>query len=174
MSEVLVVDDQVPLLDALGESLRGRGYDVEFATNGGQALALIRQHVADAVILDLDLPDVGGMEVLNSIRDWTAVPVIALSTRTAEIQKVAALDAGADDYITKPFDMDELMARLRVVLRGRRCGTCEPVITTEHFTIDLAARQVARDGRTVPLTRTEWEIVALLARHPGCLISQQL
>jgi two-component system, OmpR family, KDP operon response regulator KdpE len=173
MSSVLIVDDQVSLLHTLGENLRQRGYDVELATTGGEALARIEQHLADAVILDLNLPDMGGMQVLNRIRGWSTVPVIVLSARTAEIQKVAALDTGADDYVTKPFSMDELLARLRVVLRDRRRGPDEPVVVTEHFTIDLAAQQVRRGGRAVRLTRTEWRIVALLARHPGDLITQR-
>jgi two-component system, OmpR family, KDP operon response regulator KdpE len=173
MSSVLIVDDQVSLLHTLGENLRQRGYDVELATTGGEALARIEQHLADAVILDLNLPDMGGMQVLNRIRGWSTVPVIVLSARTAEIQKVAALDTGADDYVTKPFSMDELLARLRVVLRDRRRGPDEPVVVTEHFTIDLAAQQVTRGGRAVRLTRTEWRIVALLARHPGDLITQR-
>ena len=173
MSSVLVVDDQVGLLHTLQENLCRCGYDVEVATTGVQALACTEQHLADAVILDLGLPDIGGMQVLNRIRGWSTVPVIVLSARTAEFQKVAALDAGADDYITKPFDMDELLARLRVALRDRRRGLDEPVVVTADFTIDLAAQQVRRDGRVVPLTRTEWRIVALLARHPGRLVTQQ-
>jgi two-component system, OmpR family, KDP operon response regulator KdpE len=173
MSSVLVVDDQVSLLQVLQENLRRRGYDVELATTGGQALARTEQHLADAVNLDLGLPDMGGMQVLNRIRSWSTVPVIVLSARTAEFQKIAALDAGADDYVTKPFDMDELMARLRVALRDRQRGLDEPVVVTEDFTIDLAAQQVTRDGRVVPLTRTEWRIVALLARHRGGLITQR-
>ena len=147
MSTVLVVDDQVSLLHALEESLLECGYDVKLATSGGGALKRIEQHAADIVILDLGLPDVGGMEVLTRIRGWSTVPVIVLSARSAEIQKVAALDAGADDYITKPFNMNELMARLRVALRDRRPGPEEPVVVTEHFAIDLAAQQVTRGGR---------------------------
>jgi two-component system, OmpR family, KDP operon response regulator KdpE len=173
MSSVLIVDDQVSLLHTLSENLRERGYDVELAATGAEALARIEQHLADAVILDLNLPDMGGMQVLNRIRGWSSVPVIVLSARTAEIQKVAALDTGADDFVTKPFSMDELLARLRVVLRDRRRGPDEPVVVTEHFTIDLAAQQVRRGGRAVRLTRTEWRIVALLARHPGDLITQR-
>ena len=173
MSTVLVVDDQVSLLETLGENLRSHGYDVELVTTGGQALARTEQHLADVVILDLNLSDMGGMQVLARIRGWSTVPVIVLSARTPEIQKVAALDAGADDYITKPFDMDELMARLRVALRDQRHGPDEPMVVTRHFTIDLAAQQVTRDGRVVRLTRTEWRIIALLARHPGCLVTQR-
>jgi two-component system KDP operon response regulator KdpE len=173
MSTVLVVDDQVSLLHALEESLLECGYDVKLATSGGGALKRIEQHAADIVILDLGLPDMGGMEVLTRIRGWSTVPVIVMSARSAEIQKVAALDAGADDYITKPFNMNELMARLRAALRDRRPGPEEPVVVTEHLTIDLAARQVTRDGRPVRLTRTEWRIVALLARRPGRLVTQR-
>jgi two-component system, OmpR family, KDP operon response regulator KdpE len=173
MSTVLVVAGQVSLLHTLEQSLLESGYEVKLATTGGQALARIEQHAADVVILDLGLPDMGGMQVLTRIRGWSTVPVIVLSARTAQIQKVAALDAGADDYITKPFNMDELMARLRVALRDRRPGPDDPVVVTEHFSIDLAAQQVTRGGRPIRLTRTEWRIVALLARHPGCLITQR-
>jgi two-component system, OmpR family, KDP operon response regulator KdpE len=175
VSTVLIVDDQVSLLRTLGENLSSRGYHVEFATTGGQALERTELDPADAVILDLGLPDMSGMEVLTRIRGWTSVPVIVLSARTAEVQKVAALDAGANDYVTKPFGVDELTARLRVVLRGGAGGrgSGEPVIETEDFTIDLAAQRVIRDGQRVRLTRTEWQIVQLLVRNPGCLITHR-
>jgi two-component system, OmpR family, KDP operon response regulator KdpE len=173
MTAVLLVDDRVTLLQTLEENLRGRGYDVELATTGGEALVRFEQHPADAVILDLSLPDIGGMQVLRRIRGWSTVPIIVLSALSAQVQKVAALDAGADDYVSKPFAMDELMARLRVVLRSRRHELDDPVVVTEHFTIDLAAREVTRGGRRVPLTSTEWRIVALLARHSGALITQK-
>jgi two-component system, OmpR family, KDP operon response regulator KdpE len=173
MTAVLVVDDRVTLLSALEENLRQHGYEVELAMTGGEALVRIEQHPADAVILDLGLPDIGGMRVLRRIRDWSAVPVIVLSGYTDQVQKVAALDAGADDYVSKPFGMDELLARLRVVLRNRGHERDDPVVVTEDFSIDLAAHEVTRGGKTVRLTRTEWRIVALLARHPGFLISQR-
>ncbi len=173
VSRVLVVDDQVSLLHTLGETLSSRGYEVEFATTGGQALERTELTPADAIILDLGLPDMNGMEVLARLRGWTSTPVIVLSARTAEVQKVAALDAGANDYVTKPFGMDELMARLRVVLRPADRGHGEPVIQTGHFTIDLAAQRITRDGQRVRLTRTEWQIVQLLARNPGCLITHR-
>jgi two-component system, OmpR family, KDP operon response regulator KdpE len=171
VSTVLVVDDEVPLLRTLGAHLCRSGYEVQYATTGGEALAWTTRLPADAMILDLGLPDISGMEVLNRIRGWSSVPVIVLSARGAEVQKVAALDSGANDYVTKPFGMDEFMARLRVVLRDTRRGGEEPVIEAEDFTIDLAAQRVLRDGRAVPLTRTEWHIVQLLARNPGRLIT---
>jgi two-component system, OmpR family, KDP operon response regulator KdpE len=173
MSRVLVVDDQLPLLRTLGENLSSRGYAVEYATTGGQALERTELAPADAVILDLGLPDISGMEVLARLRGWTSVPVIVLSARTAEIQKVAALDAGANDYVTKPFGMDELMARLRVALRTPDQSGGEPVIETEHFTIDLAAQRITRAGQRIRLTRTEWQIVRLLTRNPGCLVTHR-
>jgi two-component system, OmpR family, KDP operon response regulator KdpE len=172
MSRVLVVDDQLSLLRTLGENLAGHGYAVEYATTGGQALEQTELAPADAIILDLGLPDISGMEVLARLRGWTSVPVIVLSARTAEVQKVAALDAGANDYVTKPFGMDELMARLRVALRAPD-SVGEPVIETEHFTIDLAAQQITRGGQRIRLTRTEWQIVRLLTRNPGCLVTHR-
>jgi two-component system, OmpR family, KDP operon response regulator KdpE len=173
VSTVLVVDDETPLLRTLGDILRRHGYEVRFATNGEQALAQLARCPADAVVLDLGLPDISGMEVLTSVRCWSTVPIIVLSARTAEIQKVAALDAGANDYVTKPFGMSEFLARLRVVLRDVRRASDEPTVETDHFTVDLAAQQVILDGRPVQLTRTEWQIVQLLARNPGRLITQR-
>jgi two-component system, OmpR family, KDP operon response regulator KdpE len=170
-SRILVVDDETPLLRILGANLRRRGYGVTYATTGREALAQAARCRADAIILDLGLPDIDGMEVLAGIRCWTSTPVIVLTARTAEIQKVAALDAGANDYMTKPFGMEELMARLRAVLRDVHPGSDEPLVETGHFTIDLAAQRVLRGGSPVPLTRTEWRIVQLLARNPGRLIT---
>jgi two-component system KDP operon response regulator KdpE len=172
-SRILVVDDEISLLRTLGANLRRHGYGVTFATNGREALAQAAQCRADAIILDLGLPDITGMEVLAGVRCWTTAPIIVLSARTAEIQKVAALDAGANDYVTKPFGMEELMARLRAVLRDVPRGSDEPLVETEHFTIDLLAQRVLRGGTPVPLTRTEWRIVQLLARNPGRLITHQ-
>jgi two-component system, OmpR family, KDP operon response regulator KdpE len=169
---VLLVDDETQLLHTLAANLHRLGYGVRFATTGRAALVDSATSPADAIILDLGLPDINGMEVLSRIRSWTSVPVIVLSARTAEVQKVAALDAGANDYITKPFGMEELMARLRAVLRDVPRGRDEPAIETEHFTIDLSAQRVTRDGKLVRLTRTEWQIVQLLARNPGRLITQ--
>jgi two-component system, OmpR family, KDP operon response regulator KdpE len=172
-SHVLVVDDETSLLRTLGVNLRRHGYDVTFATTGREALAQAARCRADAVILDLGLPDISGMEVLAGVRCWTSAPIIVLSARSAEIQKVAALDAGANDYVTKPFGMEELLARLRAALRDVHRGSDEPLVETEHFTIDLLGQCVLRGGLPVPLTRTEWRIVQLLARNPGRLITQR-
>jgi two-component system, OmpR family, KDP operon response regulator KdpE len=172
-SRILVVDDETSLLRTLGANLRRHGYGVTFATTGREALAQAAHCRADAIILDLGLPDINGMEVLAGVRCWTTAPIIVLSARTTEIQKVAALDAGANDYVTKPFGMDELMARLRAALRDVRRGSDEPLVETEHFTIDLLAQRVLRGGFPVPLTRTEWRIVQLLARNPGRLITHR-
>jgi two-component system KDP operon response regulator KdpE len=173
VSTVLVVDDEAPILRTMDVNLRARGYEVQLARNANQALALVARHRPDAVILDLGLPDMDGLDVIQGIRGWTEVPIIVLSARTAEKEKVAALDAGANDYVSKPFGMDELLARLRVALRSTPAGTPDPVIKTPDFTIDVAARRVQRDGEDVRLTATQWQIVSVLARNPGRLISQR-
>jgi len=173
MSSVLVVDDEPPILRTLGINLRARGYDVQLAKSGHEALALAARRHPDAVILDLGLPDMDGIDVIHGLRGWSAVPIIVLSARTAEAQKVAALDAGANDYVSKPFGMDELMARLRVVLRVPVADDDVAVIETTDFTIDLAAKRVRRHGEDVRLTATEWQVVEVLAKNPGKLITQR-
>lgn len=174
MSTVLVVDDERPLLRTMDANLRARGYDVQLASNGSQALALAARWHPDVVVLDLGLPDMDGIEVIRGLRGWTSVPIIVLSARTAEYQKVAALDAGANDYVSKPFGMDEFMARLRVALRSPTPAEEEPLVETADFTIDLARKQVRRaDGQTVRLTATEWQVVEILARNPDKLVSHR-
>jgi two-component system KDP operon response regulator KdpE len=173
MSTVLVVDDEPPILRTMEINLRARGYGVQLAVSGTQALAVAARHHPDAVILDLGLPDMDGTDVIRGLRGWTNVPIIVLSARTAEQQKVAALDAGANDYVTKPFGMDELMARLRVALRAPAGGGEAAAVDTPDFSIDLANRRVQRDGRDVRLTATEWQVVEILARNPGRLITQR-
>jgi two-component system KDP operon response regulator KdpE len=173
VSTVLVVDDEPPILRTMEVNLRARGYGVQLATTGTQALALAARHHPDAVVLDLGLPDMDGVDVIRGLRGWAAVPIIVLSARTAEQQKVAALDAGANDYVTKPFGMDELMARLRVALRVPAGGGEVAVVETPDFTIDLANKRVQKDGRDVRLTATEWQVVEILARNPGRLITQR-
>jgi two-component system KDP operon response regulator KdpE len=172
-ARVLVVDDEPQIRRALGINLRARGYEVDLAEDGEQALALAASHLPDVVVLDLGLPGVDGVEVIRGLRGWSKVPIVVLSVRDAEGDKVAALDAGADDYVTKPFGMDELLARLRAALR-RTAPTDEvAVIETPDFSIDLAAKRVTRDGAEVRLTPTEWEIVEVLVTNRGKLVDQR-
>jgi two-component system KDP operon response regulator KdpE len=173
MSTVLVIDDETAILRTMAVNLRARGYDCELAITGTQGLDLAARRHPDAVILDLGLPDIDGIEMIRGLRGWTSVPIIVLSARIGEDQKVVALDAGANDYVTKPFGMDELMARLRVALRTPDTPEDLPIVETPDFTIDLAAKQVLKAGQPVRLTRTEWQIVELLARNAGRLVTQR-
>ncbi len=173
MTRVLVVDDEPQILRALGTNLKARGYSVDLAPTGEAALALAARKHPDLVILDLGLPGIDGVEVIAGLRGWTSVPIVVLSVREAESAKVAALDAGADDYVTKPFGMDELLARLRAALRRAAPGEEEAVVETEHFTVDLTAKRVTRDGDEIRLTPTEWHLVEALVRRPGKLVTQR-
>jgi len=173
MSRVLVVDDEPQILRALAINLRARGYEVDLASDGEQALQLAGHHHPDVVVLDLGLPGIDGVDVIRGLRGWTSIPIVVLSVRDAEHDKVAALDAGADDYVTKPFGMDELLARLRAALRRATPADEAPIIQTPAFTIDLAAKRVHRDGEEVRLTPTEWHLVEVLVRNPGRLVSQR-
>lgn len=171
---ILVVEDEPSLRQTIEENLREQGYRVEGAATGLEALEQAARMRPDLVILDLGLPDMDGLEVIAGLRGWWNGPVIVLSARSAEQQKIDALDAGAGDYVTKPFGMGELLARLRATLRDHPgAPDAAPVVHTEHFTIDLAARRVSRDGKDVALTRTQWQIVELFARHPGRLITRR-
>lgn len=172
---VLIVEDEAPLRRALGINLRSNGYDVLLAATGAEGLAQAASEHPDAVILDLGLPDIDGMEVIEGIRGWSGVPLIVLSARHTSQEKVRALDAGADDYLTKPFNMDELLARVRVAARRNSTAAVEEsaTVVTDDFEIDLAAKQVMRDGAPVRLTPTEWAIVETLVRHPRELVSQR-
>jgi len=167
---ILVVDDDRQLLRALRINLSARGYEVMVAPDGETALNAASRQPPDLVVLDLGLPDVDGVDVVEGLRGWSAVPVIVLSARDQEQSKVRALDAGADDYVTKPFGMDELLARVRAALRRGSPVPQEPVVTTEAFTIDLAARRVTRDGANVRLTPTEWHLLEVLVRNAGKLV----
>src|SRR4249920_3106290 len=164
MSRVLVVDDEPQIRRALSINLRARGYDVEAAQDGERALALAARKHPDVVILDLGLPGIDGVEVIQGLRGWTSVPIIVLSVRETERAKVEALDAGADDYVTKPFGMDELLARLRAALRRAAPAEEAPVVATPDFTIDLSAKRVHRGGTEIRLTPTEWHLVEVLVR----------
>jgi two-component system KDP operon response regulator KdpE len=173
MSRVLVVDDEAPILRALAANLRARGYQPDTAATGEDALRLAAKHHPDAVVLDLGLPGMSGLEVISGLRGWTTVPIIILSARGAERDKVAALDAGADDYVTKPFGMDELFARLRAALRRVAPSDETAILATSDFTVDLAAKMVTRDGEEIRLTPTEWGIVELLVRNRDKLVTQR-
>jgi two-component system KDP operon response regulator KdpE len=174
-ARVLVVEDEPPILRALGTNLRVRGYAVDLAATGEDALVLAARHRPDAVILDLGLPGISGIDVIEGLRGWSAVPIIVLSARGAEHDKVAALDAGADDYVTKPFGMDELLARLRAALRRNAPAPESALVETPDFVVDLAAKRVraGADGEEVRLTPTEWGLVEVLVRNAGKLVSQR-
>ncbi len=173
MTRVLVIDDEPSILRALRINLTARNYEVSTASDGTSGLAAIARERPDAVILDLGLPDMDGTQVIHGVRGWSATPIIVLSVWGAEHQKVAALDAGADDYVTKPFGMDELLARLRAAVRRAAPAPDEPVVTTQDFTVDLAAKRVTRDGADVRLTPTEWQLLEILVRNRGRLITQK-
>jgi two-component system KDP operon response regulator KdpE len=179
VTRVLVVDDEPQILRALRINLRVRQYDVVTAATGAEALDVAGKHPPDLVVLDLGLPDLSGLEVIEGLRGWTSVPIVVLSGRADSADKVEALDAGADDYVTKPFSMDELLARMRAALRRSGPPEDAPQIKLGDLVVDLAARRVS--GRRVPggpdgdirLTPTEWHLLEVLLRNPGKLLSQQ-
>jgi len=173
MSRVLIVDDDTQLLRALRINLRARHYDVDLAPDGTTALAIAARTPPDLVILDLGLPDMDGIDIVHALRGWSTAPILVLSARGAQAEKVTALDAGADDYVTKPFGMDELLARIRSALRRTAPADTVPVIRTESFTIDLAAKRLTTDDGEVRLTPTEWHLLEILVRNPDKLISQR-
>ncbi len=168
-----MIDDEPQILRALSVNLRARGYDVDLAATGEEGLTLAATNSPDLVLVDLGLPGIDGIEVIRGLRGWTNVPIITLSVRDAERDKVAALDAGADDYVTKPFGMDELLARLRASLRRAQPEPDEPIITTPDFTINLATTTVTHDSQEIHLTPTEWSILSVLVRNPGRLVTQK-
>jgi two-component system KDP operon response regulator KdpE len=195
MTRVLVVDDEPQILRALRINLRARQYDVATAASGAQALDEAAAHPPDLVILDLGLPDMDGVDVIGGLRGWTAVPIIVLSGRADSTDKVEALDAGADDYVTKPFGMDELLARMRAAVRRTPAAEAPPRVRLGDLVIDLAAKRVTRDaGETarprsadgggeagadgqpdgdIRLTPTEWHLLEVLLRSPGKLLSHR-
>src|SRR5712691_12161073 len=174
MTRVLVIDDEEPILRALRINLVAHKYEVTVAADGASGLAAMARDRPDVLILDLGLPDMDGTEVIRGVRGWTSTPIIVLSAWGQESQKVAALDAGADDYVTSPFGMDELLARLRAAIRRASPAPDEPVVKTEDFTVDLAAKRVTRaDGSDVRLTPTEWQLLEVLVRNRGRLVTQR-
>ncbi len=174
MTTVVVIDDEAALCRALRINLNARDYNVKVATDGASGLATVARERPDVVIVDLGLPDMDGAEVIRGIRGWSTAPIIVLSARGNETTKVAALDAGADDYITKPFGMDELLARLRAAVRRAAPADDEPVISTDEFTIDLAAKRVRTVAAgEVKLTPTQWQLLEVLVRNRGKLVTQR-
>ncbi len=173
MTRVLVIDDEEPILHALRINLTAREYQVSTAADGASGLVAMARDRPDVLILDLGLPDMDGTEVIKGVRGWTSTPIIVLSAWGQESQKVAALDAGADDYVTKPFGMNELLARLRAAVRRASPAPDQPVLETADFTVDLAAKRVTRDGGDVRLTPTEWQLLEILVRNENRLVTQK-
>ena len=174
MTRILVVDDEPQIVRALSINLRARHYDVDTAPDGASALRAATRHHPDLVVLDLGLPDMEGTEVIRGLRGWTGIPIIVLSGRAESHDKVDALDAGADDYITKPFGIDELLARIRAVTRRTQPpGETPPTVTIGPHIIDLGARSITGGETDVRLTPTEWQLLDHLLRHPGKLLSQR-
>ncbi|MBS2536182.1 response regulator transcription factor [Catenulispora sp. NF23] len=181
MKSLLIVDDEAQLLLALRINLSARGYDVTVAADGAEALAAASRRLPDLVVLDLGLPDVDGVQIINGLRAWSTVPILVLSGRTEPWDKVEALDAGADDFVTKPFSTDELAARVRsLIRRSEPENATGPQIAVGNYVVDLAARTVKRAPgapqdvpEAVRLTRTEWAVLEILLRHPGRLVSSK-
>ncbi|MFI6406344.1 response regulator [Streptomyces sp. NPDC050548] len=176
MTRVLVVEDDPQLVRALVINMQARQYGVDAAPDGATALRLAALRQPDVVMLDLGLPDMDGVDVIKALRGWTRVPILVLSARQASDEKVAALDAGADDYITKPFSMDELLARLRAAVRRVEDVPLAPtttLVTTDDFTIDLLAKRATRAGHDIRLTPTEWHLLEILITNPGRLVTQK-
>jgi two-component system, OmpR family, KDP operon response regulator KdpE len=174
VTRVLIVDDDKGLLRALAVNLRARRYEVDTAPDGASALDCATRRPPDLVILDLGLPDLNGVEVVTGLRGWCSAPIIILSARESQLDKVAALDAGADDYVTKPFGMDELLARLRAALRRTAPSeSTPPRVQTDAFTVDIAARRVTTPAGDVRLTPTEWNLLEVLVRNPDKLVGHK-
>ncbi|NJC72470.1 response regulator [Planosporangium thailandense] len=174
MIRVLIVDDEPQILRALRINLQARQYEVVTAADGAEALHAAATHRPDLVVLDLGLPDLDGVDVIRKLRTWTPVPIVILSGRLDSRQKVDALDAGADDYVTKPFSVDELLARIRAVTRRLAGPESPPGARIGNHTVDLANRRVqADDGSAVHLTATEWQLLTILVSNPGKLVSQR-
>ena len=173
MTRVLIVDDEPQILRALRINLTARGYDVETAPDGESALRAAADDPPDLVVLDLGLPDLDGVSVIGRLRARSPIPILVLSGRTDSADKVDALDAGADDYVTKPFGIDELLARLRAMVRRAGTGDEEPPVRFGDVVVDLAATRVTVGGDEVRMTPTEWHLLSVLVRHPDRLLSQR-
>ncbi len=171
--KVLVVDDEIAIQRFLRVALNGQGFIVSQANTGQAALQAVALNRPDLVILDLGLPDMDGVEVTRRLREWSKVPVIILSVREQEVDKIAALDAGADDYLTKPFGMGELLARIRTVMRRQTSETSEPVFSIGSLTVDLANRLVTMNGEDIQLTPTEYDILRVLVIYAGKVLTNR-
>jgi two-component system KDP operon response regulator KdpE len=173
MTTILIIDDEAPLRRTLGITLKARKYDVVAAASGAEGLSLAATTRPDLVILDLGLPDMDGTAVVGRLRTWTDVPILVLSGRSDSADKVDALDAGADDYVTKPFETDELLARLRAISRRAETESEEPTVRLGDVVVDLAAHQVLRGTEAIHLTPTEWHLLEVLVRNPGRLLRRR-
>jgi two-component system KDP operon response regulator KdpE len=173
MTRILIVDDDPHLLRALTIALTARGYQPHAAPDATTALQAAATAAPDLAVIDLGLPDLDGINIVESLRGWSTAPIIVLSARHDEAAKINALDAGADDYVTKPFGMGELLARIRAALRRAAPADEQPVVTTAAFTIDLAAKRVTTAAGETRLTPTEWHLLEILVRHPGRLVTQR-
>lgn len=169
--KALVIDDEIQIRRLLRAALESEGYEVREAENGTLGLQTLVHARPDVVLLDLGLPDMGGLEVLKRLRGWSEVPVVVLTVRDSEGEKIAALDAGADDFVTKPFATGELLARMRAAVRRSRPREESPVFSCDGLVVDLAGRSVSRDGRLIRLSGTEWALLALLVRHAGRILT---
>lgn len=174
MTRLLVVDDEPQILRALAITLTAHGYEVAIAATGEEAIqAAVKDH-PDAVIVDLGLPGLTGLDVIEALRGWTSVPIVVLSVRNTETDKIQALDLGADDYVTKPFAVGELLARLRAALRRVLPIEIEPIITTAHFIVDLPDKRVRQpDGEPIHLTPTQWKLLEILVHNPDRLVTHR-
>ncbi|KYK00097.1 DNA-binding response regulator [Microbacterium sp. UMB0228] len=171
--KLLIADDDPQMVRALRITLAAHGYEVVVAADGAAAIAAAAQTHPDLIMLDLGMPRLDGIEVIQALRGWTSVPIIVVSGRTGSADKVEALDAGADDFVTKPFQVDELLARLRALSRRAVAANGESVVAFGDVVVDLATKTVTRAGSRVHLTPTEWRMLEHLARHPGALVTRQ-
>lgn len=173
MTHILIVEDEPALARALAITLNARGYQTTVAVTGRAGLDRAADAHPDLILLDLGLPDLDGTAIIEAVRGWSQVPIVVLSARQTSHDKVEALDRGADDYVSKPFAMDELLARIRAATRRATSGEADPIVQTATFTIDLAGGTVTRDGQQVRLTPTEWRLLAILARNPGRIVGRR-
>ncbi|MBV9594678.1 MAG: response regulator [Actinobacteria bacterium] len=174
MTRVLIVDDERPLVRALAMNLSARGYEVVEADTAGHALTATAQQEPDVILLDLGLPDLGGLDVIRGVRHYSQVPIIVISARTGSADKVSALDLGADDYVTKPFSIDELLARVRAATRRAGVSDAITTVTVGTARVDVLAKTVTgAGGQRIHLTPTEWHLLELLIRHPGRLVTSR-